>query len=247
MKKERSRAYPRYSLEECIRSVRLVRDGLGSGQHDRDSVARAMGQSPNSGAAASRIGAMAQYGLLDKSTSGYSVSGLAAEIMLPRNETEHGAALRHAALTPRLFREVYDRFLPDGFLPSSVENILARDFGVVPAATVVALDSLKQTFRFAGLLDDNDRFVAEPDQTPDLEEAVSDGAAPANRDTESEVETTGTGPGQHDLRLALGGGRSARLIVPSDVTAREIEALKKQFEVIVMLMGASEDDTDGGE
>lgn len=73
-----------------------------------DDAVKAMGYQGPSGASRSRLGALRQYGLLEDAKGGVKLTDLALTILHPANEEELQGALATAAITPPLFKELWD-------------------------------------------------------------------------------------------------------------------------------------------
>lgn len=246
--RERSRAYPRYSLGELVAAAARIQQELGRGYHDSDSIATALGLAPRSGSALSRIGALGQYGLLDKTREGYALSDRATAVNAPRDEKERADAIREAALAPRIYREIYEKYRPDGKLPGALTNILIRDYGVVAQAANRASHVMRDSLRFADVIDEEGAFTQlesagglQPSavEQPDDATLGSDHPAPAESRHASSQPT-------HEFRFALPRGRQIVLAVPQDMTDRDIDILEKQLDVLRMLVDTSDNDPTGG-
>jgi len=157
--RERSTAYPSLSLEDALALVSKVRDGLGGGEVTRDQISPVIGHEKLTGPAASKIAALAHYGLLDKGKGTYRVSALATRILTPISEQEKNEALQEAALRPTLFAKVYEKYSRDGKLPTAIEAIIHREYGVTRDASKTARENLVSSFVFAGLLDNEGNFI----------------------------------------------------------------------------------------
>ncbi len=162
-KVRRGRQCPSYSLEESIGHVRQIRDAIGTGPLDRQSLAEALGHaSAKSGTLGIKLGTLVHYGLLQTLGEGaYGLTDLAVKILVPTNEDEMHEAIREAATNPDLFRDLLEAYREEG-LPDMLRNILIRKYGVHMGKADAVAQNFRETMEFAGYLNEN-RLCAEPD------------------------------------------------------------------------------------
>lgn len=106
MANERSPNYPAIGLSSAIRYIEAFWK-----QESRTTVpplvaVAAMGYGALSGSARVVLGGLKQFGLLEKSAQGIKLSDLAIRILHPASDEERQEAIREAAMTPPLFREL---------------------------------------------------------------------------------------------------------------------------------------------
>jgi hypothetical protein len=229
--RERSTAYPSLSLCEAAELVAKVRNGLGSGEVTREQIAPVIGHEKLTGPAASKIGAMAHYGLLDKGRGTYRVSELAVRILSPLSDDERVEALQIAALEPSLFRAIYDKYLPDGKLPQAVEAIMNRQHGVTREAAKVARENLVATLAYAGLMDESDWSFGQPKQTESCGDHPDERgeAGISQQQALRQQPPLSTGGQVYELPMSSG---TAKLSLPSRLTAEDFNALESLVGVI---------------
>jgi len=103
MKNLRSPRYPAVSLSEAINGAYLLSTKDKSTAVQGEELARDLGFKSHSGPACTLIGAMRQYGLLEKQGGETGLSPTAQRIIRsPEGSEEHAAAIREAALIPNL-------------------------------------------------------------------------------------------------------------------------------------------------
>lgn len=223
--RERSTAYPSLSLEEAVILAGKVRDALGSGDITRDQISPAIGHEKLTGPAASKIGAIAHYGLLDKGKGTYRISSLATKILSPISEQERVAALQEAALRPTLFAKIYETYLPDGRLPAAIEAIMHREHGVTRDASKTAHENLVDTLVYAGMLDEQTRCFGSSESCGDsdaTEEPAKDDASrnptpnPPAADAPSAYQV-------YELPMTFG---IAKVILPPKLTSKDFATLE---------------------
>src|SRR3989338_11202328 len=108
--KDRSVAYPGVPLSEAIGFTSKLRDSLGRGPYSREEAAKALGHSQLTGPAARKVAALVHYGLLERSGNTYSQSQLAQDILKPLSDEQKETSIRRAAVAPRLFQKLCQRF-----------------------------------------------------------------------------------------------------------------------------------------
>lgn len=149
-KQERSVAYPGVSLGDAVQYAAKLKESLGSGPYSREEAARAMGHVKLTGPAARKVAALAHYGLLERTGSVYRQSKLALVILAPVSDIEKENAIKQAAVTPRLFQKLCEKFNNQA-LPTLLSNILARE-GIGMKVSEEVANIFRETMEFAGLL-----------------------------------------------------------------------------------------------
>ena len=105
---QRSPNYPTLGLSEAISTLKTFYDEAKRTTVDSVSAARALGYSSLSGLARSKLSVLKKYGFLEEIEEGkFRVSDLGLRIVVPASDADKLAALRAAALTPALFREIH--------------------------------------------------------------------------------------------------------------------------------------------
>lgn len=262
-RRERSRSYPVLSLREAEEAVTRVGRELGSGAWDRDPVAQALGHAHGRGGTAARkVSALTQYGLLRRRNGRYSLSTLGEALVHPRDDAERRAALRQALARPAVFGELLERYAPRGLLPQALHHALVRDHGITAAASGAAAEIFRRSARHAGVVDAEGRWIgvlgpgAPAAKVPPSAEEIGDqsagrggdtaAATPARGDAEGKgmsdeatrpVAERREGPRTQRFEIALGGGRSALLVLPAEPTARDLALLRKQLELLELQAG----------
>jgi len=111
MARVRSPKYPNYPLSVAIENIRKVYDADRTASLPREVIARHLGYSGLSGASDGNIATLAQYGFLERTSSGeMKVSQLAIDILVPEDENQRKTAINKAALAPSLFLEIWNHF-----------------------------------------------------------------------------------------------------------------------------------------
>jgi hypothetical protein len=157
-KKERSPSYPFISLKKAEERAKQFWE-----KHRKDDARlAAVGPTWDYGAKSSglqqTVGALKQYGLLEDAGSGadrkVQLTELGRRLVADQREGAREAALKEAAMRPRLFQE-YRRWIGDMPSESHCLSELELDRGFNSAAALAFLKSFRETISFAGLRDDD--------------------------------------------------------------------------------------------
>ena len=164
-KRVRSPNYPGLSLPEAIQRIHMLYKAQHTHAAPREIVAKGIGYNTLNGASATAISAIGKYGFLERAADGFKLSERAMSIIAPHSPAEKSTAIREAALEPKLFVELFERFPPP--LPNDdvLRNYLIRS-GFAPAAVSPAVLAYRETM---GLVD---REGAGYHSAPDTSEEV---------------------------------------------------------------------------
>jgi hypothetical protein len=149
MAKMRSPNYPAIGLGEAVNRVRALWSKEKRTPVDAAVAAEAIGYSGLSGPSRTVLSSMKKYGLVDSDDRTVRVSDVALQIIHPANEDEELTALQGAALSPELFRQLFEshRDASDVALRSYLINKLG--FSEVGARQLVK--AFRDTLAFAKL------------------------------------------------------------------------------------------------
>ena len=217
---KRGRQTPSYSIIEAIGWIEEVDRKLGEGPFSRASISESLGHKALSGTANRKVGTLTHFGLLDKSGGRYSLSEAAKHILRSRSDAERLDAFGQSVRNPSVYKDLFARF--EGRpVPELLNNLLARDFGIVPAQAGGVASLFIQSATEAGLLR-NGVLHASP-------EKVSTKKADASGDTGPNVDPAGSpsreaastidGATDRDRDAACPDG-FAEYSIPLDVTGR---------------------------
>ncbi len=240
-KRQRSKAYPGTTLEECVQLAIKIKRNLGGSKHSRETLARGMGFSGVSGAVAPRIAALVYFGLLEKSGSEYWLSDESKRVTDPLDADEKQTALRAAVRIPSLYRDLLDKFEPDGRLPEQLSIHLHRFHGIAANAAEKAADIFRQSVVYAGIVNEEGRFVEALGSMQRKIELATDKkssqpvgglAAGSMEGVCDKAEKVQSFPRfARSYAFPLSEGR-AELHLPEKLSEKDIEILKKQIEIL---------------
>ena len=156
--RQRSPNYPSVSLPDAVAKAVRLYEGVGTAGAPPDSAAKLLGYSRNHGTARMTASALKKFGLLEE-RNGRLVPGRHTVDLanFPPTHPRHAAALRTAALSPTIYREVFARYRPHGVLPP--DDVLApelvADAGFLPDKAAGFLRDFRDSLAHAGLLRGN--------------------------------------------------------------------------------------------
>lgn len=173
----RSPSYPSLSLEDAIEAVGKIESQYRGSAVDREDGAKLLGYSGLSGPANKTLAALASFGLVERAGKGMMrVTSRARSILHPASEAEKARELREAALEPKLFRDIKDRFEDIKVPPmDGVVTHLNRE-GFNPSAVGPAAKAFVTTMQFIDSLGETEDHDPEnsngPASTPEDEELI---------------------------------------------------------------------------
>lgn len=236
---QRSSPYPSISLEEAIECIKSVRKNLGTGLYSRVAIVQALDYKGLSGVAVRKVAALVQFSLLERTGNTYKTSTLADRILFPINESDKKNAIKEAAINPKLYKGLFDRF-SGGAIPSMLENILIQQYSISQSVAKSASRDFVLTIEFAGLLKNgivtNEVSIA---QLPEEKTEQDSFPAPSfvtqskiikqgEDDIVSESKALGTEFAEKTYKYG-----KARLVLPSRMTKQEFDKLKLLIESMV--------------
>jgi hypothetical protein len=140
MGKLRSPNCPTITLKDALDRGRKIYTKEHTHEADRKVIAEDMGYKGLSGASATVIGALRQYGVLEGRGDGLKISDDAVAVYeLPKDAPEHQAALKRLAFLPALFEEFKTQYgdrlpgeanlrhtlIKKGFLPDTANDVIS--------------------------------------------------------------------------------------------------------------------------
>lgn len=144
----RSPSYPSIPLKDAILRAGELFEKERFNPISREAAAKLLGYSGLTGGSNTLLADLSAYGLIERVGKGeVRVSQLVAQIIHPNDDAEYSAALSHAALNPKLFSTLRERF--PYHLPSedNLEGVLIR-MGFSDKGTKPAKKSFLETFTY---------------------------------------------------------------------------------------------------
>jgi hypothetical protein len=165
MIRERSPNYPQLSLEEAVGRVQTLFKRNSRSPVAPEAAVKAWGYTSLNGAARRHLSAVRQYGLISYEKNGdvrISQRGLIIAMRSP-GAPEFGEALRDAALSPDVFRDLYNS--KRGASEEALQHYLVADRKFSPDGAKQVIGAYQATLEFAKL--------SEPSYNEDAEEESS--------------------------------------------------------------------------
>jgi|GEM_PF-5187724 len=156
--RKRSPNYPGISLQQAISLVAKLIAADGKAGAPELIAYRHMGFNVDSGARRAAASALKKFGLIEM--AGEKIVPTEAAVTIVRFPEEHPrrrAALRAAALTPTIYKEVLDVYSGQGELPSdaSLRAEIEADWDFNPNVIQTFIEAFRDTLTCAGLLEGN--------------------------------------------------------------------------------------------
>lgn len=143
--KQRSPNAPGVPLTDAITVASKLYNAIRGASVKPDVAVKALGYSGLNGAALTTLGMLSQYGLIERSKGMVTISPLAMGILHPLGQSQKDAAIRTAALSPRVFEELNEGFLDCA--PGVIENhLIHQGFNPDRAKKVAAVYAENRTF-----------------------------------------------------------------------------------------------------
>ncbi len=166
MARMRSPNYPSIALPQAIELVDKIFKADRTNVIEKEVAAEHMDYTSLNGRTLKLLGALSQYGLLDKVGKGkVRVSPTAVSVLHGMDQEERNRAILEAASSPALFKRIRDNF--DNPSDATITSFLMRE-GSTDAAVEPVLKSYKDTSAFLA-----SRGVSESHRNADDEEADS--------------------------------------------------------------------------
>lgn len=240
----RSPNYPFISLSKAVERARALYQAEARHTVRFEVAAKHWGYAAKSSGAKQTVGALRYFGLISLETTqgaarAIKLTDRALRILLDTRDGERRKALQEAALSPKLYAELWAAW---GKTPPSDDTAISHltfELAFNPIAAPAALAAYKETMVFAGLTDSAmvpdeaaDKIAADEQEPADMDEAFSDpGANPKPKATTSPQQAMARGETEH-FRVTLAGGRVARVLFQGDrPTQSEIKKLIANLEL----------------
>lgn len=245
--------WPAFNVTDALNKSKVIYSFEKKSPTTADVMLGHLGFKTRTGPANRTLAALRQYGLLEKKGKLYHISDSAWKIfILPENDPERQQLIRSLALKPALFRELvalYSDGLPsDATLRSYLilnkgfnENTVGRLINIFKANVDIAKPYEKGYSLGDSASDDEDDYEEEGEEveipTAQEQNRKVSPIPPANRGQGGGA--TPEPPAGMHFPIYLLNGKQAALYVPSAMSKREWELLKKQVEHHLMIAEAT--------
>ncbi|HUL30716.1 MAG TPA: hypothetical protein VLZ03_09720 [Thermodesulfobacteriota bacterium] len=232
-KRDKSSAYPQFSLERCIDFAGKIFE-MGPRHVLLDQAAKAAGYKNKGVGPFFGLRAAARYfGFVGYDKEYISVTEPVIKVLLEKSREDKGSLVRKAILLPTLYGKIFDNFvgkqLPD-------EEDLARrlsvdeQYGISKDASKNAAKIFFESIRFAGLLDNNNYLKSPDEDVPRIQE---------KDETEILEEKLELGEKEEFQRIhldkyeiTLQGGVRISLSLPPTLSQKDKERLKTMIDLV---------------
>jgi len=239
--KQRSPEHPGVSLKEALGRAQEFYKHESFNYASVDVAKAHWGYGPVSSSGLRLLAALIHYGLLEEQGAGAQrrvrLTALAKAILVDRREdsTERSAALRKAALNPKLIKTLWDQWGPNIPSDPSMEFDLIQKYKFNPGSVRSFIRDFKETVTYAGLAQSSSLLNSQdkadergaPAELPkpwDFPGVFSPfNTTPPRATMPSTQQDQGAVP--LDLPIPLRGGRRAVLRIPTELSQAEYELI----------------------
>lgn len=173
MSRARSPNYPALSLPVAIGKARDVYEKQVLRGEPKDIVVSHMGYNSINGRSGKSLSALLKYGLLDEVEGDFSVTERAMKIFFPDDDRERDDATLAAANSPKLFRELFERYKDAKPTPESLNGYLARN-GFLPKAAEAVAKTFGETYDLVSGIESDTESLDADDEEIELSDAPRD-------------------------------------------------------------------------
>lgn len=250
--------HPSHALDVVVEWVKQLRERIGEGPFDRDSIAAALGhKNAKGGAALTKIGAINHFGMLEGGNNKYKLSTTARRILYPTSEEDHHQALADACHAPALYERLFSTY--DGMaVPTMLPNLLIQTYGVNSSSAESAADTFRKSAEYAGLLRNGILHEKPVRASAADDEPKSNSISPSMPPASPEARNVQGGMvgqkspnmlgGQMEPQytLPLSGGRVVSMVIPRGINAKDLVRIKDWLDVMADVLTEVEA-AEGGE
>lgn len=230
MARHRSPNYPAHGLSEAVEFARQIYAKEKRTLAPGEIVAKALGYSSLSGNARVKIATLKKYGLLEGDESkGLRISDLAMLLLYPDSSLQEADARKTAALTPALFKTLFEEKAEAS--DDAIANFLISRMDFSPIGARQALEAFRDTMTFAGLSGSTYSAFRGQDvsEAPNIQSEVK--SAPTSLSSFPDVHAV-IAPHSWTWPLSVPRGVNAQLTLTGEFTKADIVRLKKQIEFL---------------
>lgn len=238
IKRERSRNCPNIPIGYAVELAKKLYEKVGKAKIKAEVAVNALGYAGLNGAALTTLGALNQYGLVDREKGGIvAISPSAIRLIHPLNKEQEIQTLRELALKPQVFMELFE-----GGFQSGTEDLIANHLiqnGFVPKRAKGASMVFKANIELANLKEDGIKLPSDNKDDRKINFSVDD-APQSIKDYHEEVTAAnGKNKGKNVLAqysIPLGSNEATLVFNGEKLSADDFDALgefvdfaKKQF------------------
>ena len=197
--RQRSPNYPALGLKAAVEKVRMLYEADKRAGAPVDAALKHMGFGSKHGQALAVLSAVKKFGLVEESSGRIVPTQRAVDLLnFPDQDARKIKAIRDAALSPEIYRELYEQYKSTG-IPSeeTLKAELIADKNFNPNAVEGFIRDFKETLVFAGIMDAVGLSLSAED------------ASEMNDSVQTAVQTVGSTPkpmpqGMKEISLPIG-------------------------------------------
>jgi hypothetical protein len=253
--REKSVKYPYYNLKECIDYLSTIHSIGGKKEAPVEAVLSRLNLTSESSRRFTYLTSSAEnFGLLEKTKQGIRPTEKGTLIIYPPfGESQRKQLLVESFKTPVLYQKIIDRYA-DMILPNKdlLKNIF-YNMGIARNVLDQAVDSFVESAQFAEVLDTNNRLIVpiegdnvneqqnsqkNPSQTqqavhPSLEHKSSESRQVSANDGSECDSPKRSVEGYHKIDFVISTGKTATVLLPQDITKKDVDKLKGLLDVFI--------------
>jgi hypothetical protein len=237
-RKRRSPLAPAYSAEHCFDVTSRLHKKIGDHVFDQAELAAVLGISPGASTTDRLVSSLRQFGLLEKDDRGLTLTERAL-VLVTAKASGDASAFRIAALETvdsspvfKALRESFGAKLPP---TDALVSRLAKS-GFTARSAKQTASALRESLRFAGIVDGDDNIIGDLDNLP---EPVADESeiTPIDQVDFSEVaaneEQVEVNLSHPRIDVPLEGGRIATVLYPARLTRADVEKVYAVLDALI--------------
>ena len=239
----RSPNYPFISLPKAVERARALYQADARHTVRFEVAAKHWGYAAKSSGAKQTVGALRYFGLISLETQGATraikLTDRALRILLDKRDGERRKALQEAALSPKLYADLWSIW---GATTPSDDNAISHltfELAFNPISAPAALAAYKETMSFAGLTasamvsdDEEDKPAIDEQEQEDMDDHATEPIQTGQKRSAAVTQLPVLRGESEHFRLMLAGGRVARVLFQGDPpTQAEIKKLIANLEL----------------
>jgi hypothetical protein len=217
----RSPQYPTISLRQAIERVKLLIQKVGKAGAKRDRLVFDIGFHTPHGEAISVVATLKKFGLIEPMGDTFAPSERAIDIIdRAPTDARRVQAIKDAALSPQIYRELYAPYRETGLPADSVLQDYLKKKGFNPKVIRLALKNFKETLSFANISTTGQSNMTDTDNGRQL---------PSTNPPSKDVLSTDR-VRRYPMEISIPRNVRAELhIIGGEFRKDDVERLKKQF------------------
>ena len=237
-RKRRSPLAPAYSAEHCFDVTSRLHEKIGDHVFDQAELAAVLGISPGASTTDRLVSSLRQFGLLEKDDRGLTLTERAL-VLVTAKASGDASAFRIAALetvdSSPVFKELRESF---GAKLPPIDALVSRlaKSGFTARSAKQTASALRESLRFAGVVDGDDNIIGDLDNLP-APVADESEITPIDQVDFSEVavneEQVEVNLSHPRIDVPLEGGRMATVLYPARLTRADVEKVYAVLDALI--------------